>query len=215
MNKNIFALIGDFYHPYDNAFSTIKKAVEMNSAELIDGKIDEISGAIDANPDAILLYRENRINPEDATVNLWLTDELDEKITTYVKNGGSIIALHTAIALYPRDSKYTDMVKGYFIEHPVEHYLVRYKSTNTSGNPLGSPFDFTIKDEHYIVHVDEANTNVFMRHSSDYGEGCAAWHHNYGKGKVIVLVPTHNKEGFEHPQTLRLLNEAIAWSLKG
>ena len=213
--KQIFGLIGDFYHPKSNAFDAIKKAVAANDAELIDGKLSniilsDISAAIDKNPAAILLYHENRTTPEEENQNHWLTPKLDHKITDYVKNGGSLIALHTSIASYPKDSKYTDMVRGYFIDHPQEHYLVRYKTT--SDTPIGN-FDFQVMDEHYLLHVDEANTNVFMRHSSDFGEGASGWHHQYGSGKVIVLVPTHNKEGFENPEMARLLKSAIGWAI--
>jgi len=211
--KTIFGMIGDFYHPRENAIDAVKKAVELNGAILIEGGTSEVGSALDTNPDALIIYRENRVNPEAETVDMWLTDEIDEKITTYVKNGGRIIAMHTAIASYPEDSKYIDMVKGYFVEHPVPHYMTRYVSSDLS--PLGDKFDFAVMDEHYVVNVDEANTNVFMRHSSEYGESCSAWYHSYGNGKVMVLVPTHRKEGFENPEMQRLVNEAVAWVLKG
>ena len=214
MTKEICTFLWDFYHNHDNAYPVIKKAVErIENVSLTDCKIEELSAVIDKNPDVIFLGREDRLNPEDETVNRWLTNALDDKITSYVKNGGSLIAMHTAIASYPENSKYVDMLKGYFITHPPEHYLVRYKSNEKLPFPNSQAYDFEIMDEHYVVYVDTENTNVFMSHSSAYGEGHAGWYHSYGKGKVMVIVPTHNKEGFEHPEMLRLIHEAITLAL--
>jgi len=215
MSKRICAFVGDFYHKYEITIPAVKKAVEMlgDTAALEDCKAENIPQILPTNPDAVILVREDRLNPEDEVVNHWLTPEMDEEITSYVKNGGSLIAMHTAIASYPQDSKYVDMLKGYFISHPPEHYKVRYTSNENLPFNNAKPYDFAVMDEHYVTHVDEANTNVFMRLSSDYGEHAAGWCHKYGKGKVIVLVPTHNKEGFEHPETIRLINDAIVWAL--
>jgi len=216
MRKEICTFLWDFYHDHDNAYPVIKKAVElMEGVSLTDHRIEDISSVIDKNPDVIFLGCEDRLNPEDETVHHWLTAELDKKITPYVKNGGSLIAMHTAMASHPKDSKYVDMLKGYFITHPVEHYLVRYKSNEKLPFPNSKPYDFEVMDEHYVVHVDTENTNVFMSHSSAYGEGHAGWCHSYGKGKVMVIVPTHNKEGFEHPEMLRLISDVVNWALGG
>lgn len=211
--KKIYSFLGDFYHSHDFVYPAVKKAVDsMSGVELTDCTIADISQVIDKNPDVIILAAENRVNPQDENINLWLTPELDEKIASYVKNGGSFVAVHAALASYPEDSKYIDMLKGYFVSHPQEHYLVRFKSNEKL--PFGGePFDYEVMDEFYVLNVDEANTNVYMTSASEYGEGYGGWYHNYGDGKVIVIVPTHNKEGFEHPETVRLFNEGITWAL--
>jgi len=219
MHKRVCAFVGDFYHKYEIAIPAVEKAIELlgNAVVLEDCKAENIPQILSTNPDAIIMVREDRLNPEDAVVNHWLTPEMDEKITDYVKNGGNFIAMHTAIASYPENSKYVDMLKGYFISHPPEHYKVRYTSNEKLpfGDKTGhtKPYDFEVMDEHYVTFVDEANTNVFMSHASAYGKHAAGWCHAYGKGKVMVLVPTHNKEGFEHPETIRLIHEAIVWAL--
>lgn len=211
--SKIYSFLGDFYHSHDYVFSAVKKAVDMldGGVTLVDSNLQDISSILDKNPSAIIFATENRVNPESEDAHEWLTKELDEKITSYVKNGGNFIAIHAALASYPKDSKYVDMLKGYFIDHPQEHYNVRYTTNNKS--PLNGSFDFTALDEHYVLHVDEANTNVFMKLSSDFGEGCAGWFHEYGKGRVIAIAPTHNKEGFEMDEVVRLYCEVIGWSL--
>ena len=211
-NMTIYSFLGDFYHEHDHSYPSVKKAVEANNAALADCKLAEISAVIDQNPAAIILGCENRINPEDDIVNFWLTSALDEKITAYVRNGGLLVVLHAALASYPEDSKYVDMVKGYFISHPEEHCKVRYMGKL----PLASSaaFDYEIMDEFYIVHVNENETNIYMRtESAEHGKGIGGWYHSYGAGKVIVIIPTHRQDGYEHPETIRLISEGLAWAL--
>ena len=212
---SIYSFLGDFYHKHEHIYPSVKKAAELIGETLNDCQCtSELSGVIDKNPTVIIMACENRINPQDEQINMWLTPEMDEKLTNYVKNGGSFIAIHASLASYPTDSKYTDMIKGYFVDHPAEHYTVRYTSNEKmpfSKNPAA--FDYEVMDEHYVLNVDTAATNVFMTLKSEYGEGCGGWFHNYGKGKVIAVAPTHNKEGFEHPETVRLYKEAILWAI--
>ena len=244
MKQGIYSFLGDFYHKHENIYPSVKKAAEQAGETLHDRKcISELSDVIDKNPAVIIIAAENRVNPEAEPENLWLTPELDEKLTDYVKNGGSFIAIHAALASYPEDSKYVDMVKGYFVSHPTEHYLVCYTSNekfekmpfcgnvgniadcenagnseiskNSEISEKPAAFDYEVMDEHYVLNVNTAATNVFMTLSSEFGEGCGGWFHSYGNGKVIAVVPTHNKEGFEHPETVRLYKEAIIWAKSG
>ena len=213
VRQGIYSFLGDYYHKHENIYPSIKKAAELAEETLNDCQcISELGDVIDKNPAVIIMARENRINPQDEAVKVWLTPELDEKITAYVKNGGSFIGIHTAIASYPADSEYTKMLKGSFVSHPEEHYCVQYKSNEKLPFAGAEAFDYGIMDEHYVLDVDTEATNVFMSLSSEFGEGCGGWYHSYGSGKVIVIVPTHNKEGFEHPETIRLYKEAISWA---
>lgn len=122
MGKTIYSFLGDFYHERDNVYPAVKKAAEILGDDVIltDCALSELSEVLDLDktPATIIMACEDRINPESDQVNHWLTPEMDNKITSYVKNGGSFIAIHAALASYPKDSKYTDMLKGYFIDHP-------------------------------------------------------------------------------------------------
>jgi len=211
--QTICSILGDFYHQHDPAYETVKKAAAQLGVAFNDYPLDDMADVLSQNPSAIIFMTENRLNPQSETVDVWLTPALDEKITQYVAQGGSLIAMHAALASYPADSAYASMLKGHFISHPPDHYDVHYQSNAAMPFLDAAPFDFTALDEHYVVYVDTENTNVFMTLSSPYGEGPAGWYHTYGNGKVIVLTPTHNKEGFAHPEMIRLVAEAIRWAI--
>lgn len=205
--KEIHAFLGDFYHEPDYLLGALQKSVAVLGADLtlVNNELSEIGAVLDQNPAVILIARENRLNPEAETVENWLTPELDGELEAYVKSGGRLVAVHAGMASYPADSAYRNLLKGHFVHHPNDHVQVRYQSAD---------FDYAVLDEHYFVAVDEADTDVFMRSHSEYGTQNAGWRHRVGDGKVICIVPTHNPEGFQHSETVRLLAETLKWALE-
>jgi len=207
--KTVYAIVGDFYHNHDVMFNALSLCAQrLGGIQLKREFIDHIEAVIKQKPDAIIIARENRINPEEETEpREWLTNALDDLLEAYVSDGGNLFALHTGIASYDTNSKYIQMLRGHFVSHPPEHCPVTYYSDD---------YDFTIaEDEKYFVEVDENNTQVFLRAKSEHGEQLAGWKHTYGRGRVICLCPTHTKDGFKHEQIKKLLDESLNWALNG
>ncbi|MCL1995236.1 MAG: ThuA domain-containing protein [Defluviitaleaceae bacterium] len=212
--KTVYSFFGDFYHNHSFIYPAVKAAAsQISDIQLIDTTVDKMEDALSRNPSAIIMGRENRINPQDEVVDTWLTPALDEKITSYVKNGGRFLAIHAALASYDPGTKYTQMLKGYFLSHPQDHCPVRFTSNETMPFKNTAPFDYEVVDEHYFLEVEEESTTVFMHSKSEHGGNYGGWYHSYGDGKVICIVPTHRKEGFEHPETVRLIYESLKWVL--
>ncbi|WP_338786093.1 ThuA domain-containing protein [Metabacillus sp. FJAT-53654] len=111
-------------------------------------------------PDAVILFKEDRVNPTDQKVDTWMTDEIGEAIAQYVDQGGGWLGWHSGLASYAAESSYTKMLKGYFEYHPELHYQVKY--TSVIGNDEFGPVSFEIKDEHYFVNVNIEETNIFL-----------------------------------------------------
>lgn len=214
--KRVYSFLGDFYHSHDVVYQVLNTACEQLGVELIDTGINDIGTALEAAPDAIVMYLENRVNPESESGFNWLTDELDSKITGYVKDGGSFFAIHAGLSSYPPESGYIKMLGGHFVSHPKDNCRVKFTSEQNLPIEDMQGFDFEVVcDEHYFVKVDEARTTVFLRSSSEHGESVGGWYHSYGKGRVICITPTHTVEGFEHPEVLRLFQSSLEWSLDG
>ena len=219
MERKIFAFLGDFYHQ----LSTMEQAIETAVSRFTDVNLkcqlptaENVSQALEQNPEIIIIGAENRINPEDEVVQYWLTDEIDDKLEAYVASGGSLIVLHSGLASYPTDSKYRRMIKGEFLSHPSEHCKVRYlNQDNSLPENLGKDgYDFEVIDEFYIVDVDVEETNLFLfSECEEHGEQIASWFHDYGDGKVSCVVPAHNAEAFEHLEMQRLYRDEILWGL--
>lgn len=213
--KTVTAVVGDFYHDADLAKQSLMEAIapliEEKKIKLSYALTTELADALGTKPDMVILFAEDRIDPVKDSTLKWMTEEVSDQIVDYVKNGGAWFAWHSGLASYATESSYVKMLRGYFLSHPVEHQRVRYVVSEASTISQGvAPFSFL--DEHYFVHVEEENTNVFMRSSSVDGESIAGWHHPFGKGLVCCLTPAHRSEGLLDAGFVHILRDALMWT---
>lgn len=210
----VYTFLGDYYHNHDYILSSIEKAVDtLENVKIVDESTDNFIKGLQSTPSMIILGLENRKYTESKDTYNWFNPKHDDALEGYVREGGSLFVLHSALASYDVNSKYINMLKGYFISHPEKNCMVRYKAESVKEFDM-SKFDFEIMDEHYNLKVDQNGTNVFMySYSSEYGRNYGGWFHNYGKGKVICLALTHFKEGLEHNEVIKLYNKGIKWGL--
>ncbi len=218
MKKKILTILGDFYHCHDMAYNAMLKAVEIiknscvSEIELVDAPVEELGKALKLKFDLIVLYKENRINPTDEIVYNWMNSEIEQQIIQYVRNGGSWFSWHAGLASYDENELYINMLKGCFDYHPNESN-VKYTAvcSNTDIEPIST---FELMDEHYIVRVEPAENSLFLRSESTEGSSAAGWAHQYGKGRVCCLTPTHRDEGMKNEILLDLLKQCIGWCLR-
>ncbi|MBS4218355.1 ThuA domain-containing protein [Bacillus sp. FJAT-49711] len=209
MAKRIIAIVGDFYHDEDLAKQSLSKAMDgLNQISVEFTNVQDLVNSLKTKPDAVILFAENRLNPQDEEIQTWMNSTAENAISDYVKNGGTWIAWHSGLASYENFKEYTSLLKGYFEHHPQKHQMVTYFADRDT-DLFKVEEKFTILDEHYFVFCDEANTNVFLRSESVDGSSIAGWEHSHGLGKVICITPAHNAEGLLHPGMTSLLHNAI------
>lgn len=209
--KIIAALVGDYYHQDELARASLQEALAEPIASgalqlLLVSDTEHLISVLGDKPDAVILFAENRVAPEAQPDLHWMTPEIEARIEHYVEEGGSWLAWHSGLASYPADGRYTGILRGYFLSHPKQHERVTYLAEN---GQLAAKFDFV--DEHYFVHCEEENTEVFLRSSSVDGSSIAGWRHPYGEGKISCLTPAHREEGLLHPDFLSLLKAEVEW----
>lgn len=214
MPKKVTAVLGDFYHRKDIAIQSLEVVIDQLDEQIDINylSVNELTDNLKEDPDVVILFAENRLNPEDETVKTWMSKEVATKINEYVANGGSWFAWHSGLASYDNIKEYTYLVKGYFIHHPEDHQVVTY-TTSGDANVVQPNLSFEFLDEHYFVHVEEDETNVFLRSSSVDGTSLAGWKHTYGDGKVMCLIPAHLEEGLLNSEFLKIFSQALKWSL--
>ncbi|WP_332631263.1 ThuA domain-containing protein [Halalkalibacter flavus] len=210
----IIALVGDYWHAGDDAKVGLEAAIDRmpNKKDVHLQYIthEEVSKALDEKPDLLVNAKMNQLNPKDEHVITWLTEELDQKLATYVKEGGSVLAWHAGMAGYKRESNYIQMLRGSFDYHPPGLQEVTYmlKENEKSGGNT-----FLLTDEQYFVHCDVENTEVDLWSTGVDGDSIAGWKHFYEKGKVCCFTPAHTKEGMLNKKVSNLLVEKILWTL--
>ncbi|TDF98732.1 ThuA domain-containing protein [Paenibacillus piri] len=209
--KTIYAIVGDFYHAETVIQSSLSLALqpltEGGSYRLAYISADDLVGRLDDKPAAVILFKEDRVNPGDETVRHWLTEDISTALTRYVEEGGGFVAWHSGLASYPSDSAFVRMLRGHFEYHPSKHQMVSYTGVLPADRSRETAFD--ILDEHYFVICDEPNTTVFLHSDSIDGHSIAGWTHSFGQGKVCCVTPAHNKEGLLHEGMLELLRSAV------
>lgn len=214
--KKVVAIVGDFYHDVELAKESLLEAlspfIEDKKIELKFSLVTDIAEELKVQPDMVVLFAEDRIDPQVDPDLKWMTKEVSDHIVQYVENGGAWFGWHSGLASYDVASSYVGMLHGYFISHPDQNKPVRYTYVGeTVFGEAVTPFEFL--DEHYMVYCDEPNTNVFLRSSSEDGESIAGWHHAFGKGQVCCLTPAHRREGLMDPTFNRLLRNSLSWTV--
>ncbi|MRX74184.1 trehalose utilization [Bacillus lacus] len=211
--KRLVVLLGDYYHPKEWSKSSLHRVLtllnEKESMECAYIETDQLLEELKKNPDGVILFKENRLNPVDDSVDTWMTEEIGKAISNYVEQGGGWLAWHSGLASYPQESSYTRMLRGHFEYHPNHHSPVKYSSVKESD--LFGPVSFEINDEHYFVKVNKKDTNIFLTSESGDGYSTAGWYHNHGKGRVCCLTPAHNKEELLDENFTSLLAKTIGW----
>lgn len=207
--RKIVAIVGDYYHRPEWAKLSLESALAPllleQRVELLYTEEEELSKALEENPALIVLFKEDRVNPEDEQVTDWMDSDMSKQIAHYVSNGGSWLAWHSGLASYPVNGEYVGMLQGYFESHPEQHKIVRYLSAGRERQ------FFAFEDEHYFVFCNETETEVFLRSESEDGSSIAGWKHTYGSGKVCCLTPAHKLEGLGDPGFVKLLRESLVW----
>lgn len=207
--KKVVALVGDYYHKEELAREALLQAFGEKAAELELHFVKDpnsLMTAITAGPAAVILFAEDRTDPQGNPDATWMTTAISEQIVRYVEGGGGWLSWHSGLASYPADSSYVQMLRGYFLSHPEQHRTVRYSPIDeeTAG--------FEFLDEHYFVHCDERRTEVFLRSYSVDGQSVAGWRHSFGSGRVCCLTPAHRPEGLLDAGFSRTLLREIMWT---
>jgi type 1 glutamine amidotransferase len=216
--KKILALLGDYWHDALHAKEALEAGIQTiknhEKFEVIYVSHEKFLHELHKNPDAVILYKENRLNPRDEKIMTWMTPDIAAAIMKYVDDGGSWLAWHTGMAEYPTDSDYIQMLRGYFKYHPKEHQQVTYIMEPSNAENLDPVSLFTLLDEHYFVECDTANTEVYLTSQSIDGKSIAGWSHKFGSGRVCCITPAHTKEALLDPSLSQLLGQKIEWCLE-
>ncbi len=148
----------------------------------------------------------NRSRSESAP---WATEETGAAFVDYVRQGNSILFLHSGTALYNNAPSLCNLMGGIFVGHPAQCPVT---VAPRADHPLTTGSDtFTLKDEHYQMAMNDPNVDLFLHTTSEHGTQPAGWTRAEGKGRVAVMTPGHHLEIWHHPAYQALLRNTLAW----
>jgi type 1 glutamine amidotransferase len=214
--KKIIAILGDYYHDdgilkqsIENALQRSKTETENIKIEYV--KVEQLAEKLQERPDAVILSKTNKLNPTERNIECWMDKNLETQICQYVHQGGGWFVWHSGLSSFECLEGYYSMVRGKFDFHPPEHLDVTYQYNERPEMIWKEINTFQVTDEHYFVTREERETNVFLYANSSKGKSAAGWKHEYGKGRVICLTPSHTIEGLLNIEFSKLLLMSLKW----
>jgi type 1 glutamine amidotransferase len=145
---------------------------------------------------------------------VWMTPEQGWAVARFVEGGGGLLSLHNALALYPADGPYLQMMGGRYTGHgPLERFGVEVADRD---HPVTRGVeDFSVADEQHAPEYDRGKVRLLLRSRSDEGkEAPAGWAAEPGRGRLCYLANGHTREALLHPVYQRLLRNAVRWCLR-
>ncbi|BCU78149.1 ThuA domain-containing protein [Luteolibacter sp. LG18] len=197
------ALIDDVWHPGEIPRAGLSKLADFDWFE--DGK-DWTPELLGDYP-VVVLVKANQIGPEDKTP--WADEAAGDAFTDHVRRGGGLLVVHSGTSGYDDVKSLRALIGGVFAHHPPQCPVTVEPRL---GHPIceGVP-PFTGVDEHYFMHFDATDADVFLQSRSEAGVQPAGWTRREGAGRVCVITPGHTAAVWQHPSFLQLLANALAW----
>lgn len=209
--KRVMALTGDYWHNPEMINQSLKQAISLieEPIELSFITVNQFDEMLKNPPDLFILYKENRIDPLSEEPKVWMTKEREQRLVSFVSNGGSLLAWHTGMAEYSQHTSFVNMLKGEFDFHP----KINSVSYFNKGDRQKTELAFTALDEHYFLKNMKKGTDIYLTSTSDEGDSLAGWRHAYDNGFVNCFTPGHTEDVLFNPSFLNLLSDQIKWCL--
>lgn len=162
--------------------------------------------SLDRYPLVIFSKANNRSQAEHEP---WADEGTGRAFADHVAAGNGILILHSGTALYGNAPSLCKLMGGVFTGHPPQCPVM---VDPLAGHPLtAGSATFALKDEHYMMEMNDPDVDLFLYTESKHGRQPAGWTRSQGKGRVGVLTPGHNPEVWRHPSFQALLRNCIGW----
>ncbi|MCL2254531.1 MAG: ThuA domain-containing protein [Lachnospiraceae bacterium] len=143
-------------------------------------------------------------------VDAWfkeLSDAQAAALKDYLSNGGKMLSIHTGMSI--QATKELDKVHGAkFLDHPpYERLLINVKKGHQLTEGVS---DFYVDDEPYHFEIYE-DFEIFASYEFNGKTIPAAWMKDYGKGKLIYLMPGHDQAAFGCDEYLKLIKNCVGY----
>jgi type 1 glutamine amidotransferase len=132
-----------------------------------------------------------------------------EGLEDFVRQGGGLLAVHSASASFKQEERYLDILGGSFREHgPIERFRVEpVAGRDESFDAIPA---FSVTDELYRHDYDADNRVQFDTAVGKEREP-VVWTRRYGQGRVCYCALGHTVSTVRHPQVQQILRRSLEW----
>jgi type 1 glutamine amidotransferase len=205
MKKVLLVLAGLMHPPYRGRvwLKQTLQAIAGFSFDEVASLPEAVTRGLSDYDALVLYYHYPKVALADA--------ELDA-FGSFVRDGGGVLAVHSATASYKPTLGYFEILGGRFIGHrpvqPIDVRPVRVVDPIFTGVP-----SFTVRDELYL-HALEPDIDVHFEADHEGKAVPVVWTRNAGKGRVCYLCPGHRAESIKNDSVQEILRRGMAWVSK-
>lgn len=218
MKKNAYVFVNDFGHPEDKFIPIVPMIFNYENWHVcIMDSIESISLMANA-PDLIVSFKMGNSDIVDDKPSWYETSAFTYQWMRWVREEGcGLLLIHSGLPGIPLDHPVMIYgARGYFAGHKSLGPL-RVEPVAGLDHPIiNGVKEFSVPvDEHFeIGNFNEDNLVLAYSYSELGGKQPAAWCHEYGKGRVVVLCPGHatpENETLRNPEMVKMMQNAVSW----
>jgi hypothetical protein len=132
-----------------------------------------------------------------------------ESLDSFVRQGGGLLAVHSASASFKQEERYFEILGGRFVEHgPVERFQVQ---PTTAQDEIFDVPAFFVTDELYRHEYDPGNRIHYFTIVDGEREP-VVWTRRHGHGRVCYCALGHTADTVRHPNVRQILQRGLAWA---
>jgi type 1 glutamine amidotransferase len=213
--KKVLIMLGGLWHDFDGFAGAILALLEPRGFKVeATYDLEKLLHLEEDRYDLVISYtcfsphREgyNDISPEK------LTDAQIGGLTKWVRNGGALLAAHSATVMGESDPALGELIGGVFVSHPEPFTFTVYPVFGE--HPLMKGIEpFTVHDEFYMeTHMPSVNVHMVA-----FDRGVAypmVWSKAEGQGRVAHIAPGHFREVWDLTAYQQLLFQTIDWLIE-
>ena len=148
-----------------------------------------------------------------------LPDEGAGTIDRFVRSGGGVLALHTAVICFDADPRWHALCGavwrwGESVHPPVGPAAVRVTPAGRAHPVTAGVDDFEVVDEVYGFLDEVADLEPLLTSFHGGRHHPVVWAREVGDGRVATDLLGHDPASFEHPTHRRIVQQAAAWACR-
>lgn len=151
--------------------------------------------------DAVLIYANHT----------HLSDEQERALMEYVREGGGLVPVHSASAMFGNSEAYIKLIGGAFKSHGTGVFTT--ERTQPNHPAINGVPEVESWDETYVHHKHNPDKTVLSVRVEDDHEEPWTWVRTPGDGRVFYTAWGHDERTWSNDAFQRLLEQGLRWAV--
>jgi len=203
--------VGGFAHDFD-AFATVTQEF-LPQRTPVELKVVRDGAFLDApEADQLAVIVMNHCFEKAEGV---LTDGQKQKLLDLVRNGVGVVAIHASYYSFLDWDAVHDLYGARFTQHGSSDINVDVRFVDRS-HPITRdlPETFRVRTELYesTPLAEDCHVLAMAKEEGKQQEHPSVWTRDYGKGRVVTILPAHWPEAYKLPEFQQLIANSVRWA---